>query len=104
MGNASVQRGLFLTFRLFSLIRHALRRATFPAGEGDLPAGEGDLPAGEGTETLRAGSVGTNLPPGYRTWRGDVGIAPYAKDKTDRGPLLFLALAFFGIVWYNVQK
>ena len=40
MGNASVQRGLFLTFRLFSLIRHALRRATFPVGEGDLPAGE----------------------------------------------------------------
>ena len=41
MGNASVQRGLFFTFRLFSLIRHALRRATFPGGEGNLPAGEG---------------------------------------------------------------
>ena len=40
MGNASVQRGLFFTFRLFSLIRHALRRATFPVGEGCLPAGE----------------------------------------------------------------
>ena len=39
MGNASVQRGLFLTFRLFSLIRHALRRATFPVGEGDLRRG-----------------------------------------------------------------
>ena len=25
--------------RVFPLIRHALRRATFPAGEGDLPAG-----------------------------------------------------------------
>ena len=59
MENASVQRGLFLTFRLFSLIRHALRRATFPVGEGDLPAGD--------------------------LWP-------------------FLALAFFGIVWYNVQK
>ena len=43
MGNASVQRGLFLTFRLFSLIRHALRRATFPVGEGDLPAGVNTL-------------------------------------------------------------
>ena len=39
MGNASVQRGLFLTFGLFSLIRHALRRATFPVGEGDLRRG-----------------------------------------------------------------
>ena len=39
MENASVQRGLFLTFRLLSLIRHALRRATFPGGEGCLPAG-----------------------------------------------------------------
>ena len=39
MGNASVQRGLFFTFRLFSLIRHALRRATFPVGEGDLRRG-----------------------------------------------------------------
>ena len=29
------------------LIRHALRRATFPVGEGDLPAGEGDLRRGE---------------------------------------------------------
>ena len=29
----------FLTFRLFSLIRHALRRATFPVGEGDLRRG-----------------------------------------------------------------
>ena len=46
MGNASVQRGLFFTFRLFSLIRHALRRATFPAGEGDLPAGERSSGAG----------------------------------------------------------
>ena len=41
MENASVQRGLFLTFRLFSLIRHALRRATFPVGEGDLRRGRG---------------------------------------------------------------
>ena len=39
MENASVQRGLFLTFRLFSLIRHALRRATFPVGEGYLRRG-----------------------------------------------------------------
>ena len=46
MGNASVQRGLYLTFRLFSLIRHALRRATFPVGEGDLPAGERSSGAG----------------------------------------------------------
>ena len=137
MGNASVQRGLFLTFRGFpssvtpygvppspqgkaTSRRGSIHRGpalTFrgplhtrpglrpvhplQAGEGwstssvrafgpaTFPVGEGDLPAGEGTETLRAGSVGTNLPPGYRTWRGDVGIAPYAKDKTDRGPLLF---------------
>ena len=40
MENASVQRGLFLTFRLFSLIRHALWRATFPVGEGDLRRGK----------------------------------------------------------------
>ena len=39
------------------LIRHALRRATFPVGEGDLPAGEGYL-AGEGD--LRRGE---KIPP-----------------------------------------
>ena len=48
MGNASVQRGLFLTFRLFSLIRHALRRATFPVGEGDLRRGLSYPLLGEG--------------------------------------------------------
>ena len=46
MENASVQRGLFFTFRLFSLIRHALRRATLSVGEGDLPAGERSSGAG----------------------------------------------------------
>ena len=29
-------------FSWVPLIRHALRRATFPVGEGDLPAGEVD--------------------------------------------------------------
>ena len=61
MENASVQRGLFLTFRLFSLIRHALRRATFPVGEGDLRRGRR-------TEVLR---IYAPVPPGRL--RADVG-------------------------------
>ena len=40
MGNASVQRGLFLTFRGFPSSVRAFGPATFPVGEGDLPAGE----------------------------------------------------------------
>ena len=56
MENASVQRGLFLTFRLFSLIRHALRRATFPVGEG----------------CLRRGSIHRGFTPGSGThWDSD---------------------------------
>ena len=40
MENASVQRGLFLTFRGFPSSVRAFGRATFPVGEGCLPAGE----------------------------------------------------------------
>ena len=52
MGNASVQRGLFFTFRLFSLIRHALRRATLSVGEGDLRRGLSYPLLGEGGRAI----------------------------------------------------
>ena len=39
MENASVQRGLFLTFRGFPSSVRAVGPATFPAGEGDLRRG-----------------------------------------------------------------
>ena len=39
MGNASVQRGLFLTFRGFPSSVRAFGPATFPVGEGDLRRG-----------------------------------------------------------------
>ena len=42
MENASVQRGLFFTFRLFSLIRPGLRPVHLPRG-GRLPPGGGPL-------------------------------------------------------------
>ena len=48
--------------RFFPLIRHALRRATFPVGEGDLPAGEFPyLPLGEGAARRRRMRGGTRL-------------------------------------------
>ena len=46
MGNASVQRGLFLTFRGFPSSVRAFGPATFPVGEGCLPAGEHSSGAG----------------------------------------------------------
>ena len=47
MENASVQRGLFLTFRGFPLIRHGLWPCHLPRG-GRLPPGGGRRPpAGE---------------------------------------------------------
>ena len=107
MGNASVQRGLFLTFRLFSLIRHALRRATFPVGEGDLPAGAAFIGA-----RLSLSGVPSTPGPGYaRSTLSKQERATSRRGDIHRGlflasgvPSLFLALAFFGIVWYNVQK
>ena len=65
MGNASVQRGLFLTFRLLSLIRHALRRATFPVGEGDLRRGLSYPLLGEGGWALGPDGCGAGQ---CRTW------------------------------------
>ena len=75
MGNASVQRGLFLTFQLFSLIRHALRRATFPAGEGDLRRGLSYPLLGEGGRAFGPDGCGAErrtdlLPPLIRRCGG----------------------------------
>ena len=75
MGNASVQRGLFLTFRLFPLIRHALRRATFPVGEGDLRRGLSYPLLGEGGPGEARDGCGAErrtdlLPPLFRRWGG----------------------------------
>ena len=116
MENASVQRGLFFTFRLFSLIRHALRRATFPAGEGDLPAGERSSGPGlnfQGSPPHPARATPGPPSPSRR------GLEPLIRHALRRATFpvgegdlpagegtegLFLALAFFGIVWYNVQK
>ena len=75
MGNASVQRGLFLTFRLFSLIRHALRRATLSVGEGDLRRGLSYPLLGEGGPGKARDGCGTErrtdlLPPLIRRCGG----------------------------------
>ena len=48
MGNTSVQRGLFFTFRLLSLIRPGLRPVHLPRGGRLPPAGAPYLPLGEG--------------------------------------------------------
>ena len=58
--------------RLFSLIRHALRRATLSVGEGDLRRGR---PYGRDWPARTYRFCG-------RTFRGDVGIAPYEKGRT----------------------
>ena len=152
MGNASVQRGLFLTFRGFPSSVRAFGPATFPVGEGDLPAGEHSSGAGlnfqgspphparatpgppspsrRGLEPLiRQGLWPCHLPRGGR--RPPAGAAfigarfhfqgapPHPARATPGPPSpsrrglppgggrhrgLFLALAFFGIVWYNVPK
>ena len=61
MENASVQRGLFLTFRGFPSSVRAVGPATFPAGEGCLRRGRR-------TEALR---IYAPVPPGRL--RADVG-------------------------------
>ena len=48
MGNASVQRGLFLTFRLFSLIRQGFALPPSPEGKASSRRGLPYLPLGEG--------------------------------------------------------
>ena len=45
-------------FGVQSLIRHALRRATFPVGEGDLPAGDSYPLLGEGGRAKALTGVG----------------------------------------------
>ena len=69
MENASVQRGLFLTFCGFPSSVTASGRATFPVGEGDLRRGRR-------SEVLR---IYAPVPPGRL--RADVGIRPYARER-----------------------
>ena len=57
MENTSVQRGLFLTFRLFPLIRPGLRPVHLPRG-GRLPPGEGAPLPSPGGRCRRSGGRG----------------------------------------------
>ena len=54
MENASVQRGLFLTFRGFPSSVRAVGPATFPVGEGDLRRGREE---DGGSADIRSGSA-----------------------------------------------
>ena len=100
MGNASVQRGLFLTFRLFSLIRHALRRATFPVGEGDLRRG---LHTRGPVLVCRGPSAPKPVPPLFRRCGGTF---PQGKVRGPAGvyPRFWYSLGFRPVSFLKVPE